>query len=124
MKALLALSLLFVSAAYAGVSDIASLKCTDGRPGYDEYINLEIKNGAIAYQRHESGFKLSADLTSASGSAISVVDKTVQVTAEGDKFPVRITALFVYDEASKNLSSTVIYDNNIQHVETRLLKCQ
>lgn len=123
MKAFVALILL-VGSTQASAALPASLECTAGKISQDSYINLKIKDGEVAYQRHESHITIKASDTTASGSTIAVVDKTIQVQAEGDTFPVQVSALFVYNKEDHAVRATVLYDNRIQYVEAELLKCK
>lgn len=124
MKTLIA-AVLLVGSIQASATSLQPLVCESGVPGVgDSYMRAELLNGSVSYQRHESHLKVDASQTTTSGNTLAIVDKTITVQAEGDQFPVQVSALFVYSKDTHTLSATVIYDNHIQYARTEVLKCK
>ncbi len=97
MKSLTA-AILLICSVQASAKSLTPLICEAGDIGQDTYIRAELLNGSVNYRRHESFLKVEASETAASGNTLAIVDKTIKVSAEGDNFPVQVSALFVYNK--------------------------
>jgi hypothetical protein len=121
MKALLALLVLAPSFAQA-----APLICTSGERGEDNRLEVTIDADAeypVIISQHELYLRADkADLTKR-GHTIAIVERKVEVSAEGEEWAGVVNALLVYQPKEHTLNLTMMLDG-FMHVADAPLQCR
>jgi hypothetical protein len=123
MKLLVILATLIASAQAFATSLSPALVCSDGKPGYDNFVQVTIGISGVQIQLHESLITAtSADLKRI-GTNLVIVDKLLAASAEGESTTFQTSAVLLPNAAKKTLSMTLVLNGNTI-ADQRTLKCK
>lgn len=110
MKLLSGFLLFFVTIVGFQAQATPFYRCSDGPIGSDMYFEIDLMEDGLAFRPYESGFTVDASQASFVGDTYSIVNQTVEMTAEGETFPSLVNALLIFDEPSLTLNLAISYD--------------
>lgn len=122
MKVLLLLALVSMPAV-AQASLPASLECSVGVGGEDNFQSVSINGSEVEFTMHETHISVKKSKARISGNSIAIIDRNITGSAEGDTFTAKLDSLLVYNEVDKVLSVTLLLDGHAQ-IPTTNLSCE
>ena len=124
MKTLLLLALSLISfQAPALAKSPAPLRCSFGELGQDNNIRVSMGRSGIEFTMHETSVTAKTNEYVRRGNSIAVLNKTLQVFAEGEEFQSQIDALLVYDRKAMTMNVTLLM-NGQTAIDSKTLNCK
>lgn len=110
MKALIVLATVLLSAQVFARS-MAPLQCSRGVQGEgDDFVQVSLLVGNVEVQFHESGLAVSSADTRVEGNTVTIPEKTVQMSGEGETWDATVSGSFVYNPADNTLNAKLTID--------------
>ncbi len=100
------------------------LDCSAGNMSEDNYVQVTVSRSRVSITMHESHLEVRSRDFVASGNAIAILNKKLNMSAEGDSFTPVINALLVHDAAQKTLTVSLLIDGGVTSLASRVLTCK
>jgi len=101
-----------------------NINCSLGELGADNHVQVIFRDSrTVQFELHETSFSASRAEVAENGNSVAILNRKLNLSAEGERFEAVVDALMIYNPADKTLNLTLIIDGGV-HTSAAELNCK